>query len=154
MQRPGQPGSYRGLTDAARTIYREEGLASFYKGLVPALFGVSHGAVQFMAYEELKSLLKSSGKTDLVGISFVSSSFFFCFSSKKQSRSFFLSLLQSVPEYLGVAALSKVVASLTTYPYQVLRSRLQVWETLPFSLFSQATQLKLFLHFCSSKEAL
>eukprot|EP01119_Soliformovum_irregulare_P009489 TRINITY_DN2284_c0_g2_i2.p1 TRINITY_DN2284_c0_g2~~TRINITY_DN2284_c0_g2_i2.p1 ORF type:complete len:255 (+),score=60.39 TRINITY_DN2284_c0_g2_i2:71-766(+) len=46
--------AYRGIFDAARTILKEEGWKGFYKGIIPALLGVSHGAMQFMAYEEFK----------------------------------------------------------------------------------------------------
>lgn len=45
---------YRGLFDCVRQIYRHEGVKGLYRGLIPGLFGVSHGALQFMAYEELK----------------------------------------------------------------------------------------------------
>lgn len=31
----------------------------FLQGLLPGMFGVSHGALQFMAYEELKKLYNS-----------------------------------------------------------------------------------------------
>lgn len=54
MQVPGQEGNYRGLADAFRRILKAEGLRGLYRGLLPGLVGVSHGAVQFMVYEELK----------------------------------------------------------------------------------------------------
>ena len=47
-------GSYRGLSDGLRQILRTEGVRGFWSGLTPSLFGVSHGAFQFMFYEELK----------------------------------------------------------------------------------------------------
>ena len=37
---------YTGMTDALRTIFREEGVAGLYKGIIPALFLTSHGAIQ------------------------------------------------------------------------------------------------------------
>lgn len=45
---------YRHTLDAFITIYRREGIGAFYRGLVPSLLGVSHVAVQFPLYEELK----------------------------------------------------------------------------------------------------
>lgn len=37
---------YTGMINAFLTISREEGLRGLYKGLVPALFLTSHGAIQ------------------------------------------------------------------------------------------------------------
>lgn len=45
---------YRHTFDAARTIYRSEGPRAFYRGLLPSLLGITHVAVQFPLYEQLK----------------------------------------------------------------------------------------------------
>lgn len=99
MQTPGAPTNYKGLVDALVKISRDEGIRGLYRGLVPGLFGVSHGAIQFMAYEQLKNLHNRNNKTK----------------SKP-----------STLEYLFMSSTSKTVAMLVTYPYQVVRSRLQV----------------------------
>ncbi|XP_071942176.1 solute carrier family 25 member 32-like [Antedon mediterranea] len=91
---------YTGMVDALRKIYRFEGLGGLYKGLLPGLFGVSHGALQFMAYEELKKN-------------------YALYKGQEVNK------LQNPLEYITFAALSKMFAVVTTYPYQVVRSRLQ-----------------------------
>jgi solute carrier family 25 (mitochondrial folate transporter), member 32 len=48
---------YRGLLHGLIRILRLEGFRGWYKGIIPSLFGVSHGVFQFVAYEELKSFL-------------------------------------------------------------------------------------------------
>ncbi|CAH2285735.1 mitochondrial folate transporter carrier [Pelobates cultripes] len=91
---------YRGMFHALGKIYRHEGIPGLYKGFIPGLFGTSHGALQFMAYEELKleynKYLNRPCDTKL-----------------------------STVEYITMAALSKIFAVTTTYPYQVVRARLQ-----------------------------
>ncbi|XP_041844846.1 mitochondrial folate transporter/carrier-like [Melanotaenia boesemani] len=91
---------YKGMVDALVKIYRNEGVAGLYRGYVPGLFGTSHGALQFMAYEELK---RDYNKY------------------KKVPSDAKLNAL----EYIAMAALSKLFAVATTYPYQVVRARLQ-----------------------------
>ncbi|KAI8367530.1 mitochondrial FAD carrier protein [Radiomyces spectabilis] len=105
------PDAYRGLWDGLTRLAREEGIRGLYRGMVPALFGVSHGAIQFMAYEEMKNW-----RNDL---------------RKKEGASpeHEMDARLSTTEYLVMAASSKVTATVATYPYQVLRSRLQNRET-------------------------
>ncbi|XP_053736501.1 mitochondrial folate transporter/carrier-like [Synchiropus splendidus] len=91
---------YKGMLDALVKIYRNEGVPGLYKGYVPGLFGTSHGALQFMAYEELKRDYNRY---------------------RKVSSDAKLNAL----EYITMAALSKIFAVATTYPYQVVRARLQ-----------------------------
>jgi len=96
------PGSvhYRGMVDCLRKTYQFEGIRGLYKGFLPGVFGVSHGALQFMAYEELKKTYNS-------------------YRNVPSNTKF------GTVEYLCFAALSKVFAATATYPYQVVRARLQ-----------------------------
>ncbi|WVF68212.1 hypothetical protein IAT40_002977 [Kwoniella sp. CBS 6097] len=90
---------YRTTIGAIRSIYRTEGFKAFYKGLLPSLMGVSHVAVQFPLYEKAKSW-SDTGEGD--------------HSSLPPST------------ILACSAFSKMVASLCTYPHEVLRTRLQI----------------------------
>ncbi|XP_058766839.1 folate transporter 1, chloroplastic-like isoform X2 [Vicia villosa] len=102
-----QTRPYSGLYDAFRTIMREEGFSALYRGIVPGLFLVSHGAIQFTAYEELrKTIVDFKSKRSEI---------------QNQNPD---QLLNSV-DYAVLGATSKVAAILLTYPFQVIRSRLQ-----------------------------
>jgi len=92
--------TYKGMLDAFYKIGRYEGVRGLYKGFVPGLWGVSHGAIQFMAYEELKSRYNHFKEQPI--------------DSKLAAA-----------EYIFFAATSKLIAAVTTYPYQVVRARLQ-----------------------------
>ena len=100
---------YAGFFDAMGRIARTEGVAGLYKGFAPSLFQVSHGAIQFTAYERLKRAAADArrGGVDSVG-----------------SRSFGGAEPTAFEcAWLGVA--SKLIASAATYPSQVVRSRMQ-----------------------------
>ncbi|KAJ3314491.1 hypothetical protein HDU76_002396 [Blyttiomyces sp. JEL0837] len=91
--------AYKSLIDGLTKTYRGEGIQGLYKGIVPALFGVSHGALQFMAYEEMKKWWSASAGGDISKL--------------------------GTFEYTVMAVASKVFATACTYPYQLVRARLQ-----------------------------
>lgn len=49
---------YKHTGDAILRIYRNEGITSFYRGMLPSLAGVSHIALQFPLYEKFKVLYR------------------------------------------------------------------------------------------------
>ena len=97
------PGAYRSILDGTRQIYQREGLQGFYRGLTPSLLGVSHGALQFMVYEKLK-IHRSRSESG----------------SQRELGSF---------DFLFLSGISKIFAGGVTYPYQVIRARLQMYNS-------------------------
>ncbi|GAB7342478.1 hypothetical protein MBLNU457_g0676t1 [Dothideomycetes sp. NU457] len=95
------PGAYQSIYQGTKHLWRTEGFTGFYRGLVPSLFGVSHGAIQFMAYEQLKNRWATGrgGKDNLTNL-----------------------------DFLSLSAVSKIFAGSVTYPYQVVRARLQIYD--------------------------
>ena len=97
-------GSQSGVStmEMFHRIYRNEGIAAFYKGLTASFLGLSHVAIQFPMYEYLKKEMK-------------------LYRSKSgETREYVLML-----DIVFTSLLAKLVASLVTYPHEVLRSRLQ-----------------------------
>lgn len=93
-------GAYPSMAAGIATIWRKEGFRGYFHGLIPALFSVSHGALYFLAYENLKIWQKArKGEQSLSNV-----------------------------DTIVASALSKVFAGTLTYPSQVVRSRLQTYD--------------------------
>ncbi|KAL7144182.1 hypothetical protein ABFS83_08G241800 [Erythranthe nasuta] len=108
LQTPQQVRPYSGFHDALRTILKEEGWRALYKGLVPGLFlQVTHGAIQFTAYEELRKMVIK-----------------FRTEESEENPNVAENLLDSF-DYAVLGASSKLAAVALTYPFQVIRARLQ-----------------------------
>ncbi|KAH6892236.1 mitochondrial carrier domain-containing protein [Thelonectria olida] len=100
----GTHGAYPSMLAGARTILATEGLGGFYRGLAVSLIGVSHGAVQFAVYEPAKR-------------------WYYAQRLRRYGIGEGEPITPEATVVLSTAA--KFVAGAVTYPYQVLRSRLQ-----------------------------
>uniref|UniRef100_A0A1I8EN05 Mitochondrial carrier protein n=1 Tax=Wuchereria bancrofti TaxID=6293 RepID=A0A1I8EN05_WUCBA len=91
---------YRGLLDCISTVARNEGIAALYRGFTPGVVGTIHGAIQFMLYNRFKdNRLKRLGLP--------------------------ANHILGTVDCLVYSAVSKVISTTITFPYQVLRTRLQ-----------------------------
>lgn len=110
------------------TIAREEGFRGFYKGLGPSLIGISHVAVQFPLYEKLKVVFRKYTTSNRA--------------KKNRKKTNHRTLLCGIDvdrdissgssSILLASALSKMAASLATYPHEVIRTRLQNQTKKPY----------------------
>ncbi|KAJ7163817.1 mitochondrial carrier domain-containing protein [Mycena crocata] len=117
--------AYRGVFHGFSSIIRSEGVMGLFRGTSLALFGVSNGALQFVAYERMKR---------------------WGFEIKK--KQFEIAGRPWTPEvdklsntaYSVMSGGSKIVALALTYPYQVIRSRIQnnatahLYPTIPATI--------------------
>ncbi|KZT43092.1 mitochondrial carrier [Sistotremastrum suecicum HHB10207 ss-3] len=109
-----QANPYRSSWPCITQIMREEGIRGFYRGLTASYLGVTETTIQWVIYENLKKISQNSDSG-------------------------------RVGEFFGIigsSGASKMVASLITYPHEVIRTRLRqpsvngvvkykgLWQTL------------------------
>lgn len=107
-----------------RYIYKEEGLGGFYKGVVASYVGCIEGAIQWMAYEQLKSRLQK--KADKRSENHHHSNL-----KRPQPSTTLPAKKGEIPasEYFLAAGMSKALAILASYPHEVVRTRMREQAT-------------------------
>lgn len=98
---------YKGYGDVIRTIFRDEGIKGFYRGIQASYWGCTEGALQFIIYEQFKTRLL-----------------------KRRNAARAKKGLPSTTElspltYFWSAAAAKMVAAIGTYPHEVARTRMR-----------------------------
>jgi len=98
---------YTGYRDAVKSIFKDEGISGFYKGISASYWGCIEGGAQFVMYEQLKTRLTAR--------------------QNKQREEQGLEPTDELPKlvYFLSAALAKGTASIMTYPHEVARTRMR-----------------------------
>jgi solute carrier family 25 (mitochondrial folate transporter), member 32 len=103
------------MWETIKVLYGEGGILSFWRGMTANLLGLSHVAIQFPAYEYLKHQLLIR-RQDNQNHSNNSTNRTNCIADIVEHN--------TAMELLLASALSKMIASIVTYPHEVIRSRM------------------------------
>jgi solute carrier family 25 folate transporter 32 len=121
-----ETATYRGLGQGLRHIWKHEGWRGLYKGAGLALVGVSNGAIQFVCYEELKrwrmGVARAKQQQHDEGIPAKGG----IDRSRSEGGEDEDDVKLDNTEYIVMSGVAKLAAITLTYPYQVVRSRIQV----------------------------
>ena len=140
-------GAYRGLAHGWRQIVAgRDGVRGLYRGWLPSLFSVSHGAVQFAVYEQLKQAAATRSRSRRTTTTTTTK-------GRRQEndddddtiRHEYTKASRDKTEHkpsnastLLFSAIAKIAAVGLTYPLQLVRARLQAYDA-PSSLYRAAT---------------
>ncbi|KAL4081827.1 mitochondrial carrier domain-containing protein [Scleroderma yunnanense] len=101
-----------GVIETIRNILSKDGVAGFWRGIGPALVLVINPVIQYTAFEQLKNILVKSRTAKL----------------RARGLSKAVAALSDW-DYFFLGALSKLIATGVTYPYIVVKSRLQAGQS-------------------------
>eukprot|EP00474_Spongospora_subterranea_P005092 CRZ05550.1 hypothetical protein [Spongospora subterranea] len=104
LQTSGAHHANNSVLGAVGKILSNEGLLAFYRGITPALILTLNPAIQFMVYDKLKSWWMRIRRKQLGNV-----------------EDFHLTAMES----FLIGAISKVVATVITYPYIMAKTRMQ-----------------------------
>jgi solute carrier family 25, member 33/36 len=99
--------AYKGYIDVIGTIFKQEGIKGFYRGLQASYWGCTEGAIQFILYEQFKTKMLRRKNQHLRAAGLPETT----------------ELTNTI--YFWSAAAAKMIASMATYPHEVARTRLR-----------------------------
>jgi solute carrier family 25 (mitochondrial folate transporter), member 32 len=97
------------IIQTIQQLYAEGGLRTFWRGMSANLLGLTHVAVQFPVYEQLKYTLRQRRRRHL---------------HESGNHTNAAAATETVLDLLLASGLSKIAASLLTYPHETIRSRM------------------------------
>lgn len=103
--------NYKNSWDCLKYVIKNEGFLSLYKGLSASYLGGIESTIQWVLYERMKSFIQIRSEK-----------------MKKENGGGDVSLKQQIFEWSarsGAAGAAKFIASLITYPHEVVRTRLR-----------------------------
>jgi solute carrier family 25 folate transporter 32 len=106
-----QSYKYKNSLDALRHLLKSDGVRGLYKGLLPGYFGTINGTIQMVTYDNMKYWYSKYLRTH--------------YGDSDE-------LLLNSKHYMVFSGLSKCIAVISTYPFQLVRARLQVNCHFPF----------------------
>ncbi|KAI1404540.1 mitochondrial carrier [Hypoxylon fuscum] len=109
-------GAYPSMWSGAAHLLRNEGWRGFYRGLGISLVGVAHGAVQFAVYDPVRRLYFARRRLSAPQ------------DRESGDRGATQQQRMSNDATIVISSIAKLVAGTVTYPYQVIRSRLQNYD--------------------------
>ncbi len=122
---------YRNSFDCALKIYKSEGVRGLYRGLTASFLGIGESTIQWVMYEKMKKELAIARlhKMKLVDPTF------------ELAPGAHPNTILSWLDIFSVAAVSKLVAAVVSYPHEVLRTRLREDSSKYRGLAQTATRI-------------
>lgn len=111
LDKAGTTKKYKNSWDCLKNVVQKEGILGLYKGLSASYLGSVEGILQWVLYEQMKHIIKQRSMEKFGNISEVEKS-----TSDK---------IKEWCQRSGSAGLAKFVASIITYPHEVVRTRLR-----------------------------
>lgn len=111
LDKAGKTRTYKNSYDCLKSILRNEGIYGLYRGLSASYLGSVEGILQWLLYEQLKHLIKKRSIEK--------------FGAHDESTMTTTDKIKQWCQRSGGAGLAKFMASIVTYPHEVVRTRLR-----------------------------
>ncbi|EDO16882.1 hypothetical protein Kpol_1024p36 [Vanderwaltozyma polyspora DSM 70294] len=115
LDKAGTTRKYKNSYDCLKSVVRNEGVTALYKGLSASYLGSIEGILQWLLYEQMKHMIHMRSVER--------------FGNLNEGQKSTQDKIKEWCQRSGSAGLAKFVASILTYPHEVVRTRLRQTPT-------------------------